>query len=185
VHAEFGKDILTGDWDVPENWIRNNAPWRRNSTSGFNFDTYLSTASLYVWSYKVSAKCRTDRWLYPLNHPLNRLRHFSLNEWSADTRSSGTVLQIANLMADSESGSPDSYSSILITIHLSRLDSEIFVCGRQTNRRTDRRTDNADDYYSWPPYCEGPANNHDWFSLFESLRRATIIHTLQSSHWRI
>jgi len=34
-------------------------------------------------------------------------------------------------MADSVSGSPDSYSSFLVTIHLSRLVSEIFACDRQ------------------------------------------------------
>jgi len=47
-----------------------------------------------------------------------------------------TVLQIANLMADSESGSPVSYSSFLVTICLSRLVSEIFVCDGRTDRRT-------------------------------------------------
>jgi len=40
---------------------------------------------------------------------------------------------IANLMADSELGSPDSYSSILITIRLSRLVSVISACDRQTD----------------------------------------------------
>jgi len=39
-------------------------------------------------------------------------------------------------MADSESGSPDSYSSFLVTIRLSRLVSEIFACDRQTDGRT-------------------------------------------------
>jgi len=38
-----------------------------------------------------------------------------------------------NLMADSESGSLDSYSSFLVTIHLSRLVLEIFACDRQTD----------------------------------------------------
>jgi len=42
-----------------------------------------------------------------------------------------TVLLIANLMADSESGSPDSYSSFPVTIRLCRLVSEIFACDRQ------------------------------------------------------
>jgi len=61
-----------------------------------------------------------------------------------------TVLPIANLMADSESASTDSYSRFLVTIRLSRLVSEIFACDRQT----DGRTDNADHYYN----CGEPAN---------------------------
>jgi len=38
-----------------------------------------------------------------------------------NAQNGGTVLPIANLMADSESGSPDSYSSFLVTIGFSRL----------------------------------------------------------------
>jgi len=61
---------------------------------------------------------------------------------------------IANLMADSESGSPVSYSSFVVTIAFSRLVSEI---SSVTHRRTDRHTDNADHYYSWHPHCDWPA----------------------------
>jgi len=50
-----------------------------------------------------------------------------------NTQNGGTVLPIANLMADSESGSPDSCSSVLVTIRLSRLVSDIFACDRQTD----------------------------------------------------
>jgi len=64
-----------------------------------------------------------------------------------NTQNGGTVLPIANLMADSESGSPSSYSRFIVTISLSRLVSEIFT--------RDRQTDNADHYYSWPPRCGG------------------------------
>jgi len=63
-----------------------------------------------------------------------------------------TVLPIANLMADSESGNPSSYLRFIVTVGLSHLVSEIFVC--------DRQTDNADHYYSWPPHCGVPANPH-------------------------
>jgi len=52
-----------------------------------------------------------------------------------NTQNGGTVLPIVNLMADSELGSPDSYSSFLVTIHLSRLVLEIFGCDRQTDRQ--------------------------------------------------
>jgi len=54
-------------------------------------------------------------------------------------------------MADSESGSPSSYSRLIVSIGLSRLVSEIFGV-------TDRQTDNADHYYSWPPHFGKPAN---------------------------
>jgi len=52
-------------------------------------------------------------------------------------------------MADSESGSPVSYLSFLVTIGLFRLVSGIFACDRRTDDQTDRQTDNADRYYSW------------------------------------
>jgi len=45
------------------------------------------------------------------------------------------------LMTDSESGSPVSYSSFLVTIRQSRWVTEIFTCNRQTNSRTDGRTE--------------------------------------------
>jgi len=79
-----------------------------------------------------------------------------LSEWAkckpGNTQNGGTILPIANLMADSESGSPDSYLSFLVTIRLSRLVSEIFACDRQT----DGQTDDADHYYS----CGRPVNNN-------------------------
>jgi len=55
-----------------------------------------------------------------------------------NTKNGGTVLPIANLMADSESASPDSYSSFLVAIRLSRQVSEIFISDRQTDRQTTR-----------------------------------------------
>jgi len=62
-----------------------------------------------------------------------------LSEWakcqSRNTKNGGTVLPIANLMADSESGSPDSYSSFLVILRLSRLVLEIIVRDRQTDKR--------------------------------------------------
>jgi len=76
-----------------------------------------------------------------------------LSEWAkclpGNTQNGRTELPIANLMPDSKSGSPSSYSSFPVTIYLSLLVSEIFA--------SDRQTDNADHYYRWPPYCGGPA----------------------------
>jgi len=50
-----------------------------------------------------------------------------------NTQNGGTIIPIVNLMAASESGSPDSYLSLLVTIRLSRLVSEIFTYDRQTD----------------------------------------------------
>jgi len=61
-----------------------------------------------------------------------------------NTQNGGTVLAIANLIAESELGSPDSYSSFLVIIRLSRLVSGIFACDRHTNgQTTDGRTTRA------------------------------------------
>jgi len=61
-----------------------------------------------------------------------------LSEWvkcqPGNTQNGRTVLPIANLIADSESRSPVSYSSFLVTIHLPLLVLEIFSCDRQTPR---------------------------------------------------
>jgi len=48
-----------------------------------------------------------------------------------NTQNGRIILLIANLMADSDSGSPDSYLSFLVTIRLSRLILEIFACDTQ------------------------------------------------------
>jgi len=65
-----------------------------------------------------------------------------LSEWakcrSGNTQNGRTVHPTANLIADSESGSPSSHSRFIVTVHLSRLVSEIFTCDRQTDRRTTR-----------------------------------------------
>jgi len=60
---------------------------------------------------------------------------------SRNIQNSRTVLQIANLMANSEPGSPVSCSSFLVTIRLSRLVSEIFACDTLMDGQTDGRTD--------------------------------------------
>jgi len=62
-----------------------------------------------------------------------------------NTQNGETILPIVNLMADSESGSPDSYSSFLVTICPSHVVSQIFTCDRQT----DGGMDNADLFFQW------------------------------------
>jgi len=82
-----------------------------------------------------------------------------LSEWAKcqpeNTKNAGTIdlLPISKLVADSDSGSPDSYSSILVTIRVSRLALEVFASDRQTDGRT-----SVDHYYRSPPHCSGPAN---------------------------
>jgi len=47
VHTKFGEDILIDGEDILPNKIRKNAPWRRISTSGSNFDA-ISPAATFV-----------------------------------------------------------------------------------------------------------------------------------------
>jgi len=108
--------------------------------------------------YKVSsAMGRDDSWPAAAPSVVPSSRTVYRRKRSGNAQNGGTVLPIANTMADSESGSPDSYSSFLVTIRLSRLVSEIFTCDKHTDGRTNGRT-KADHYYYWPPLCGGPAN---------------------------
>jgi len=125
---------------------------------------FLSVKLCIQWCTHVHDEC-LDWCLFPLIHSLGQL---PISVWmgkcqSGNTQNGGTVLPIVNLMADSKSGSPDSYSSFLVTIRLSLLVSGIFAC--------DRQMDNADHYYSLPPHCGGAANKwscsilvHFWLS---------------------
>jgi len=81
------------------------------------------------------------------------------NSWpnAEDLQNGGTVLPVANLMADSESWILISYSRLIVIIALPRLISEIFACDAQT----DGQTDNADRYYSCPPHSGGSAYNFE------------------------
>jgi len=108
--------------------------WRRNSTSGSNFDTCFAT---FICMIVQNFSQTTHRLMTAPNTPLTRP---SLNRQSADPETPkwrNRVLPIANLMANSESISPVSYSSFLVTICLSRLVSEIFAYDRQTGRQRD------------------------------------------------
>jgi len=110
-----------------------------------------------LWDVMIAGLPRCPVWCRLLTVSTDSFNSVSgpfLSEWAkcqpGITLNGVTVLLIANLIGDSESGSPVSYSSFLITICLSRLVSEIFAC--------DRQMDNADHYYSWPPHCGRPAN---------------------------
>jgi len=130
--------------------------------SRFQFRRVFLREFFCVWSYEMSAKWYTDRWRCPIpNDPLTTPSCLYLSQWAkcqtGNTQNGSTVLPIANLMADSVSGRPDSYSSFLVTIRLSLLVLEIFAC----DTHTDGQRDNADHYYrpTWPPHRVGPANN--------------------------
>jgi len=79
-----------------------------------------------------------DRYSAVLTDPFTSPTGPFLSEWAkcqpGNTQNGRTVLPIANLMADSELGSPVSCSSFLVTICLSRLVLEIFECDGQTGR---------------------------------------------------
>jgi len=76
---------------------------------------------IYPWKYPW-----IHPWMYPWIHPWISISTATLIVFF--TQNGGTVFPIANLMADSDSGSPVSYSSFLVTIRLSRLVSEIIAC---------------------------------------------------------
>jgi len=84
---------------------------------------------------------------HPMRRSLTKVPHFCHNGRcrTGNTQNGGTVLPIANLMTNSESGSPVSYSRFIVSIGLFCLVS------------AHRRTDNTDHYYSCPHYG-GPAN---------------------------
>jgi len=141
----------------PQNLIRNVAPRCRNSAvPSSNFDTCFRT-EIFVCAI-IQIFQHTAR--KPITGPDAALTRPSFSKsvsvgevLTGNAQNGGTVLPIANLMADSESGSPVSYSSFPVTIRLSRLVSEIFG-------RTDGWTDNADHYYSGRPYCGGASANN-------------------------
>jgi len=89
----------------------------------------------------------TDRWRLPVTRWRGLVLYVCFN--GRNTQIGETVLPIANLIADSELGHPDSYSSFLVNIGLSRLVSEIFARDRQTDG------ENANHYYSWPHIVAG------------------------------
>jgi len=130
-------------------WWRYLDRWRRRYAPKIEFytrfqcrhDIVSSMRPAYVWSYEISAKWH--RLVTVPNALLTKPSVPFLSQWAkcrhGNTHNGGTVLQIANLMADSESRSPEFYSNFLVTMHLSRLVSEIglFACDRQTVRQTD------------------------------------------------
>jgi len=112
--------------------------------------------SVVVFSFSFSeAGIRWCAWSTQQNGQCSQANCPFLSEWvkcqAGNTKNGGTVLLIANLMADSESGSPDSYSRFLVNIRLSLSFRDIRVW--QTRRQT-----SVDHYFSWPPHCGGPAN---------------------------
>jgi len=71
-------------------------------------------------------------------------------------------------MADSESGSPDSYSSFLVTIRLSRLVSD-----RQTDGWTDGRASRTITI-AGPLIVGGPANKDELIDLQNAVEKFDV-----------
>jgi len=111
--------------------------WQQNFTSGSNLDTRVLAYNLPVCDSRNFSQM-THRPVTVPNHTLTMPSSICLSEWAKcqpwNTQNRGTVLPIVNLMADSELRRPDYCSSYLVTICLSRLVSEIFVCDRQTDK---------------------------------------------------
>jgi len=120
------------------------------TTQAIKTEAQTQTRYRPLWDMTTAGRPRCSVWCRLYGTVYRRKR-------PGNTQNDRTVLPIANLMADSELGSPVSYLSFLVTICLSRLVSEIFTCDRQTNRWTH----NADYYYSWPPHCGGSTKNEN------------------------
>jgi len=71
VHTKFDEDTLIGGWDYPKTEFEN-APWRRNFTSGFNFDA-LSSVGTFV--HVIVQNFSQIGWLVA---ELYRFYHFTL-----------------------------------------------------------------------------------------------------------
>jgi len=126
--------------DGDGNWIRNNVPWWQNSTSGSNFNTSSATF-IRVIIQNLSQMTQTyDCSLDPFTSPSSPLLSQWVKCWRRNTQNGVTVPPIANLMAYSKSGCTVSYSSFLVTIHLSFFVSEIFVCDSQTDGPANNNT---------------------------------------------
>jgi len=116
-----------------------------------NIISIVITSYRPLWDVTIAGPPRCPEWCRLVTVPIYLFATFTrptgpfLSEWMkcqpGNTQNGGTILPIVNLMEDSESESPVSYLSLLVTICLSGLVSVIFAC--------DRQTDNTDHCYSW------------------------------------
>jgi len=133
-----------GRWELSASWIR-----LGHSEEGKESKRYRP-----LWDVTIAVQPRCPVWCRLVTVPTDPFTTFIsstspfLSGWAkcqpGNTQNGGSVFPIANLMADSKSGSPVSDSSFLATIWLSLLVSEICV-----------QTDNVNHYYSWPQHCGG------------------------------
>jgi len=132
---QIWRRFLIDGRDMPQKTEFETRLWRRNSTSGYNFNMCFATGPSYVWPNKISAKRRTDRRLVPMLHWQDLL-----SQWAKSSSSSsscglsgagrcrshkrapgltfcagGTLLPIANLMADSEWQNREARIHILVS----------------------------------------------------------------------
>jgi len=128
-------------------WLRNSLkpihPTKQPRYIHCHYYYWTITRYCLLWDVMLAGPPRCPVWCRLVTVPTDPFTTFTrqtnplLSEWAkcqpGNTQNGKTVLPIVNLMADSESGSPSSYSCFIITIDLSRLVSEIFVCDRQTD----------------------------------------------------
>jgi len=113
-----------------------------NGTERLRFDI-VSTRYRPLWDVTIAGSPRCPVWCRLVTVPTDLFTTFTrptgpfLSEWAkcqpGNTQNRGTVLPIANLMAHSESGSPASWSPLIVTTGLWSLLWEIFASDRQTD----------------------------------------------------
>jgi len=117
-YNKFGEDILISG--MPKNWIQNNAPGIRILLP-LPISTHVSTGILLCVLIRNFSQM-THRLVTVPSVPLTRSSSLCLLQWAkcrpGNAQIGGTLLPIVNLMADSEWGSPLSYSSFLLIICL-------------------------------------------------------------------
>jgi len=101
-----------------------------------------------IWDLTIAGPPQCPVWCWLVTVPTDPFSTFTsptdpfLSEWAkcqpGNNQNGRTVLPITNLMADSELGSPVSYSRFVVTICLSHLVSDIFAHDRQTDKWTTR-----------------------------------------------
>jgi len=124
----------------PEVGVRGIPTYTPQYTTDYMSSVIRDSSYCSLWDVTIAVPLRCPVWCRLVTVPtdpfttLKRPAGPFVSEWTTcqpgNTQNGGTVFLITNTMADSESGSPVSCSSFLVTIGLSHLVSEIFACDR-------------------------------------------------------
>jgi len=168
--------VITVNWNKVSSVMERDNRWPATVpsvvVSSFSFSEAVHTTmhTMYATKQAVPVEC-LDWWLLPQIYSLSQLPHCCLNGWSANPETPKMVelyfrsqiwWQILNMKAHI----PIQVSCLLV--------SEIFTCYRQM--------DNVVHYYSWPPHCGRPSNNHGVFWLINFSYVATICDLMQNGN---